>query len=151
MKDITLYIAEAVNKDAMFMGKTSRRTEDSFTFTVGEKVLLMKYDTDGYEAQNRGIYEIGKVNKNSIILKSDDDFYKELKFDKYGIFVKKNKNKYRGNSILYWVLYNKELSNDKDIEELLKDGSCSWHFSYPNARKKECIKDLKKYIKELNS
>lgn len=155
MKDIVNYINESINKDAMFLGKVSRRTADDFTFKVGEKVLLIKYDTDGYIAQLRGVYNIKKVNKNSVIISHDDPEYQHtidtlnLKFDKTGIMVKKNKNKYRGNSTAYWVLYNKELIEDKnqnDIDELLDKGSVLWGF---HLRHDEDKNTLKKYIEEI--
>lgn len=155
MKDIVNYINESINKDAMFLGKVSRRTADDFTFKAGEKVLLIKYDTDGYIAQLRGVYNIKKVNKNSVIISHDDPEYQHtidtlnLKFDKTGIMVKKNKNKYRGNSTAYWVLYNKELIEDKnqnDIDELLDKGSVLWGF---HLRHDEDKNTLKKYIEEI--
>lgn len=156
MKSIVNYINESINKDAMFLGKISRRTADDFTFKVGEKVLLIKYDTDGYIAQLRGVYDIKKVNKNSIIISHNDPDYQHtidilnLKFDKTGIMVKKNKNKYRGNSTSYWVLYNKELiedENQNDINELLDKGSVLWGF---HLRHDEDKNTLKKYIEEIN-
>ena len=156
MKDITQYLIEAKNTDHMFLGKTSRRTADDFTFNVGEKALLIKYDTDGHIAQLRGVYNIKKVNKNSVIISHDDPDYQEtidvlgLKFDKTGIMVNKNKNKYRGNSTLYWVLYNKELIDDEkqnDIKELLDKGVVLWGFHFRN--KEKDVKELKKYIKEI--
>jgi len=159
MKDITLYITEATtnssNKDAMFLGKDCNRNSEEFTFNVGEKALLIKYDTHGQAVQLRGVVEIEKVNKNSIKIKSDDEssteFYQSLKFDKTGIAVQKDNNKYLGKSIRYWVLYTKELIDSeidgKDIKELLDNGSCTWGFSFRD--KKEGIKSLKKYIKEL--
>lgn len=155
MKSIVNYINESINKDAMFLGKISRRTADDFTFKVGEKVLLIKYDTDGYIAQLRGVYNIKKVNKNSVIISHDDPDYQDtidtlnLKFDKTGIMVKKNKNKYRGNSTAYWVLYNKELiedENQNDITELLDKGSVLWGF---HLRHDEDKNTLKKYIEEI--
>ena len=155
MKSIVNYINESINKDAMFLGKISRRTADDFTFKVGEKVLLIKYDTDGYIAQLRGVYDIKKVNKNSVIISHNDPDYQHtldilnLKFDKTGIMVKKNKNKYRGNSTAYWVLYNKELIDDKnqnDITELLDKGHVLWGF---NLRHDEDKNTLKKYIEEI--
>ena len=156
MKNITTYITEAANKDSMFLGKTSRRSEDDFNFNAGEKAILIKYDTDGYIAQLRGVYNIKKVNKNSVIISHDDPDYQStidtlgLKFDKKGIMIKKDKNKYRGDSTIYWVLYNKELIEDEkqnDIEELLDKGSVEWGFHFRN--KEADIKKLKKYIKEI--
>ena len=153
MKSLVEYINEALNKDAMFMGATSKRTDDNFKFTEGEKALLIKYDTHGYAVQLRGIVNIDKVNKKSIVISSDnadyDDFYKGLKFNNYGICVVKNKNKYLGNSTQYWVLYNKELIDDKDITELLEKGNNTWGFKFHHVNKDEYIKDLKKYIKEI--
>ena len=156
MKDITSFIVEAANKDSMFLGKTSRRSEDDFNFNTGEKVLLIKYSTDGYISQLRGVYNIKKVNKNSVIISHDDPDYQStidtlgLKFDKKGIMIKKDKNKYRGDSTIYWVLYNKELIEDEkqnDIKELLDKGRVEWGFHFRN--KEKDIKELKKYIKEI--
>ena len=156
MKNITTYITEAVNKDSMFLGKTSRRSEDEFNFNAGEKAILIKYDTDGYIAQLRGVYNIKKVNKNSVIISHDDPDYQStidtlgLKFDKKGIMIKKDKNKYRGDSTIYWVLYNKELIEDEkqnDIKELLDKGRVEWGFHFRN--KEKDIKELKKYVKEI--
>lgn len=156
MKDITLFIVEAANKDAMFLGKLSRRSDDDFNFNAGEKVILIKYDTDGYIAQLRGVYNIKKVNKNSVIISHDDPDYQNtidvlgLKFDKKGIMIKKDKNKYRGDSTIYWVLYNKELIEDEkqnDIKELLGKGRVEWGFHFRN--KEKDIKELKKYVKEI--
>ena len=156
MKNITTYITEAANKDSMFLGKTSRRSEDDFNFNTGEKVLLIKYSTDGYISQLRGVYNIKKVNKNSVIISHDDPDYQStidtlgLKFDKKGIMIKKDKNKYRGDSTIYWVLYNKELIEDEkqnDIKELLDKGRVEWGFHFRN--KEKDIKELKKYIKEI--
>ena len=156
MKDITTYIVETANKDDMFFGKLSRRSSDDFNFNAGEKAILIKYDTDGYIAQLRSVYNIKKVNKNSVIISHDDPDYQDtidvlgLKFDKKGIMIKKNKNKYRGNSTTYWVLYNKELIDDKnqnDIKELLDKGRVEWGFHFRN--KEEDIEELKKYVKEI--
>ena len=156
MKDITTYIVETANKDSMFLGKTSRRSEDDFKFNAGEKAILIKYDTDRYTVQLRSVYDIKKVNKNSVIISHDDPEYQStiddlgLKFDRKGIMVKKNKNKYRGDSTTYWVLYNKELIDDEnqnDIKELLDKGRVKWGFQFRN--KEEDIKELKKYINEI--
>ena len=156
MKNLITYITEAANKDSMFLGKTSRRSEDDFSFNAGEKAILIKYDTDRYIAQLRSVYNIKKVNKNSVIISHDDPDYQDtinvlgLKFDKKGIMIKKNKNKYRGNSTTYWVLYNKELIDDEkqnDIKELLDKGRVEWGFQFKN--KEEDIKELKKYVKEI--
>ena len=119
-------------------------------------MLLIKYSTDGYIAQLRSVYNIKKVNKNSVIISHDDPDYQDtidvlgLKFDKKGIMIKKNKNKYRGNSTTYWVLYNKELIDDEkqnDIKDLLGKGRVEWGFHFRN--KEEDIKELKKYVKEI--
>ena len=157
MKTINSFINErfqsnGTHKDAMFLHKDGIRTSDDFTFNVGEKSLLIKYDTDGYNVQLRGIVEIEKVLKNSVKIKTDNEsmteFYHGLKFDKTGIAIVKTNSKYRGKSTTYWVLYNKELLEDPDIKELLKDGNCSWGFSFKHD-KEDDIKDLKKYIKEI--
>ena len=161
MKDILDYINEAFqtnssNKDAMFLCADGIRQDSSFSFNVGEKALLIKYDTDGYAVQLRGIVEIGKVLKNSIKIIDDNEryneFYSKLKFDKTGIAIVKEKSKYRGRSTKYWVLYNKELINSskdgKDLTELLEKGLNSWGFKF-RYDEQECIKNLKKYIKEL--
>jgi len=161
MKTINFFINERFesngsNKEAMFLHKDGVRQSEDFTFNTGEKALLIKYDTDGYGIQIRGIVEIEKVLKNSIKIKSEKEdmteFYHGLKFDKTGIAIVKQNSKYRGKSVKYWVLYNKELINSdkdgKDIQELLKDGNCSWGFHFKD--KKENKKDLKNYIKELN-
>ena len=156
MKDITTYIVETANKDDMFLGKLSLRSSDDFNFNAGEKAILIKYDTDRYTAQLRSVYDIKKVNKNSIIISHDDPEYQStiddlgLKFDRKGIMVKKNKNKYRGDSTTYWVLYNKELiedENQNDIKELRDKGRVKWGFQFRN--KEEDIKELKKYVKEI--
>ena len=156
MKNIITYITESSNKDSMFFGKLSRRLSDDFNFNAGEKVILIKYDTDGYIAQLRSVYNIKKVNKNRVIISHDDPDYQDtidvlgLKFDKKGIMIKKNKNKYRGNSTTYWVLYNKELIDDgkqNDIKELLDKGRVEWGFHFRN--KEEDIEELKKYVKEI--
>lgn len=161
MKDIQNFITErfqsnGTNKDGMFLHADGTRQNSSFSFNVGEKALLIKYDTDGYGVQLRGIVEIGKVLKNSIKIVDENersnDFYSKLKFDKTGIAIVKENSKYRGKSTKYWVLYNKELINSdkdgKDIQELLDDGNCSWGFKF-GLNKKDEIKQLKKYIKEI--
>lgn len=151
MKNISDFILEASNSEAMFMGKTSRRVEDDFTFTKGEKVLMIKYSTHHYDAQLRGMYDVKKVGKNSVAISSPDNSVEDsLKFDKYGICVIKQKNKYLGKWIDYWVLYNNELINDKDIEELLDSGHCNWGFGFGN-NKNERIKSLKEYIEKMKS
>lgn len=136
------------SKDGMFVGLNSIRNSEDFSFTPGEKVLLMRYTTHGYQAQIRDVFEINKVNKNTISLKSDDTFYSNMKFDIKGIRVVKDKNKYLGNSTDYWVLYNKELLNDKDIDELLNKGNCSWGFKFLGDKSKN-IDLLKEYISQL--
>ena len=73
---------------------------------------------------------------------------KEIKFDKYGISVQNIKNKYRGNSTLYWVLYNSELLEEESIKGLLNKGANSWGFRYRNNTD---IQDLKNDIKELHN
>lgn len=148
LKDILL---EAINTEGFFMNKTSIRANNDFKFTAGEKAILIKYTTDGYEAQLRDLVKIDKVDRNSIKIKSDsgnNDFYSSKKFDQYGICIEKNKNKYRGNSTIYWVLYNKDLVNDTDINELIADGRCSWGFKIKNNPVGN-IKELKQYINEI--
>lgn len=77
------------SKDGMFIALKSIRNSEDFSFTPGEKVLLMRYTTSGYQAQVRDIFEINKVNKNTISLKSDESFYANMKFDIKGIYVVK--------------------------------------------------------------
>ncbi len=163
MKNINNFISErfqsnGTNKDAMFLHKDGLRASEDFKFTPGEKALLMGYDTDGYRIQNRGIVEIAKVLKNSVKIKGEDEseteFYNGLKFDKTGIAIVKTNSKYRGKSTKYYVLYNKELIDDKDgkdLQEIIDKGTCTWGFklSGDDERKKEAIKNLKKYLKEL--
>ena len=157
MKNIKDFIVEAFqtnasNKDAMFLHKDGKRTSEGFTFNAGEKALLIKYDTDGYGIQIRGIVEIEKVLKNSVKIKSNEEdmteFYHSLKFDMTGIAIVKTNSKYRGKSTTYWVLYNKELIDDQDIKEILDKGNCMWGFKIRHDKDKE-IKELKKYIKEI--
>lgn len=148
MKAISTFINEAINKEHLFMGATSRRTQSDFKFNKGEKVVLIKYDTDGYNAQLRGVYEIDKVGKNSIKLKGDE-YIVAKKFDSYGICVEHNKNKYRGNSSLYWVLYNAELADDDDIVQLMEKGTNNWGFSVHSSDAQEFSAELKQYIDEL--
>ena len=151
MKTLKDMLLEASNTEGFFMGKTSIRANNDFKFTEGEKAILIKYTTDGYEAQLRDLVKINKVSGSSIKIKSDsgnDDFYSSKKFDKYGICVEKNKNKYRGNSTIYWVLYNKDLANDTDINELIADGRCSWGFKIKNNPARN-INELKQYISEI--
>lgn len=157
MKDIKDFILEASNTEHMFLGLTSRRTDDDFTFNVGDECILIKYDTHHYAAQIREMVKIVKVLKNNIVVEyldekyaDSNDFLKTLKFDKKGIYVQKNKNKYLGKSTLYWVLYNKELVDDKDLQELSSDKACSWGFKIFDGRfHDDELKCLKKYIKEL--
>ena len=148
MKTLTEFINEASNKERFFMGATSRRTQNDFKFNAGEKVILIKYDTDGYKAQLRGVYEIDKVGKNSIKLKGDE-YYAAKKFDAYGICVEREKNKYRGNSSRYWVLYNADLANDNDIIQLIEKGTNSWGFRPAKHDAPTFAAELKEYIDEL--
>lgn len=149
MKDIKDFINEAANKEGFFMGATSRRTQGDFKFNAGEKVVLIKYDTDGYNAQLRGVYEIDKVGKSSIKLKGDE-YTADKKFDAYGICVERKKNVYRGNSTLYWVLYNVDLADDDDIIQLIERGTNSWGF-HPEKRKAPIFAaELKEYIDALH-
>jgi len=164
MKNIDNFILErfqsnGTNKDAFFLHAGGTRQSEEFKFNVGEKALLMGYDTDGYSIQIRGIVEIAKVLKNSVKIKAEDDdsteFYNSLKFDKTGIAMVKTNSKYRGKSTKYYVLYNKELINapkdGKDIQEILDKGNSSWgfHLSSNDEWKKKDIKNLKEYLKEL--
>ena len=148
MKTIKFFINErfennASNKEAMFLHKDGVRQSEGFTFNTGEKALLIKYDTDGYGIQI-------KSEKEDMT-----EFYHGLKFDKTGIAIVKQNSKYRGKSVKYWVLYNKELidsdKDGKDIQEILTDKRNSWGFklSGNEDRHKETIKDLKKYLKEF--
>lgn len=164
MKNIIEYITErfqnnASNKEAMFLHLDGLRQSEGFSFTEGEKALLLKYDTDGYRVNIHSVVEIEKVLKNSIRVKSEDasstDFYHSLKFDKTGIVIVKTNSKYRGKSTAYWVLYNKELidsdKDGKDITEILNTKGNSWGFhlfGHEDFQKKD-IKTLKKYIKEI--
>ena len=149
MKNLTDFINEAANKEGFFMGATSRRTQSDFRFNAGEKVILIKYDTDGHNAQLRGIYEIDKVGKNNIKLKGDE-YTSAKKFDAYGICVERNKNSYRGNSTLYWVLYNADLADDNDIIQLMEKGTNSWGFHPENRNAPKFAAELKEYIDELH-
>lgn len=148
MKTLTEFINEASNKERFFMGATSRRTQSDFKFNAGEKVVLIKYDTDGYNAQLRGVYEIDKVNKNSIKLKGDE-YIVAKKFDAYGICVEREKSAYRGNSSRYWVLYNADLSDDNDIIQLIEKGTNSWGFHPAKHNVSTFTTELKEYIDEL--
>jgi hypothetical protein len=149
MKNLTDFINEAANKEGLFMGATSRRTQSDFKFNAGEKVVLIKYDTDGYNAQLRDVYEIDKIGKNSIKLKGDE-YIAAKKFDAYGICVERKKNAYRGNSTLYWVLYNAELTDDNDIIQLMEKGTNSWGFHPENRKASTFAAELKEYIDELH-
>jgi len=149
MKNLESFITEAMNRESMFMGLTSKRTSEDFHFIPGEKVLLIKYDTHHREVQLRGIYEIDKVNRKSIVLKGDE-FYRNLKFDEHGIYVQRNKNKYLGNSTCYWVLYNKALVHDKDLQELCANGHNTWGFMFHSNQRQEYIKELEDYLNELS-
>ena len=149
MKNLIDFINEAANKEGFFMGATSRRTQSDFKFNAGEKVILIKYDTDGRNAQLRGVYEIDKVGKSSIKLKGDE-YTAAKKFDVYGICVERNKNAYRGNSTLYWVLYNAELADDDDITQLMEKGTNSWGFHPSNHDAPTFTAELKGYIDELH-
>ena len=164
MKDLKNFITEAfqtngTNKDGFFLHAGGTRQDEEFTFNVGEKALLLGYDTDGYRIQIRAIVEIAKVLKNSVKIKGDNEseteFYNGLKFDKTGIAMVKTNSKYRGKSTKYYVLYNKELINankdGQDIKEILEKGTSIWgfHLSSNKESKKEDIKNLKKYLKEL--
>lgn len=164
MRDINTYINErfetnASNKEAMFLHLDGLRQSEGFSFTKGEKALLLKYDTDGYRIQVRGIVEIEKVLKNSIRIKSEDasytNFYHGLKFDKTGIAIVKTNSKYRGKSTAYWVLYNKELidsdKDGKDITEILNTKGNIWGFHLFGHEdfQKQDLKNLKKYVKEI--
>ena len=171
MKNLSNFICENVNditeqfqtsgsnKNGMFLHNGGTRQSEDFKFNVGEKVLCIGYDTDGYRIQIRGILEVAKVLKNSIKVKGDtnDDteFYNKLKFDKTGIAIVKTNSKYRGKSVKYYVLYNKELidseKDGKDIKEILSTGTCSWGFDLPANKefRKDYIKNLKKYLTEF--
>lgn len=170
MKSLTNYIYESINiseqfqtngsnKNGMFLHKDGLRQSEDFSFNPGEKVLCIGYDTDGYRIQIRGILEIAKVLKNSIKVKADTndstEFYNNLKFDKTGIAIVKTNSKYRGKSVKYYVLYNKDLidseKDGKDIKQILDTGTCSWGFDLPANKefRKNYIKNLKKYLKEI--
>lgn len=171
MKSLTNYIYESINniteqfqsnssnKDAMFLHKNGLRQSEDFNFNPGEKALCIGYDTDGYRIQIRGIVEIVKVLKNNIKVKGNTDneteFYNSMKFDKAGIAIVKTNSKYRGKSIKYYVLYNKDLidseKDGKDIKEILDTGKCSWGFDLPANKefRKDYIQNLKKYLKEI--
>lgn len=171
MKSLTNYIYESINniteqfqsnssnKDAMFLHKNGLRQSEDFNFNPGEKALCIGYDTDGYRIQIRGIVEIVKVLKNNIKVKGNTDneteFYNSMKFDKAGIAIVKTNSKYRGKSIKYYVLYNKDLidseKDGKDIKEILDTGKCSWGFDLPANKefRKDHIQNLKKYLKEI--
>ena len=71
------------------------------------------------------------------------------------IFIIKTNSKYRGKSVKYYVLYNKDLidseKDGKDIKEILDKGTCSWGFDLPENKelRKDYIQNLKKYLKEI--
>ena len=172
MKSLTNYIYESINniteqfqtngsnKNGMFLHKDGLSQSEDFNFNQGEKVLCIAYDTDGYSIQIRGILEIAKVLKSSIKVKGNTDdeseFYNKMKFDNTGIATVKTNSKYRGKSVKYYVLYNKDLidseKDGKDIKEILDRGTCYWGFDFPENKelRKDYIKNLKKYIKELS-
>lgn len=172
MKSLTNYIYESINditeqfqtngsnKNGMFLHKDGLRQSEDFNFNSGEKALCIGYDTDGYRIQIRGMVEITKVLKSSIKVKgntdSETEFYNGMKFDKTGIAIVKTNSKYRGKSVKYYVLYNKDLINSekdgKDIKEILDKGTCSWGFDLPANKefRKDYIQNLKKYLKELS-
>ena len=166
MKSLTNYIYESINiseqfqsnssnKNGMFLHKDGLRQSEDFNFNPGEKALCIAYDTDGYRIQIRGILEIAKVLKSSIKVKAttDDgtDFYNKMKFDNTGIAIVKTNSKYRGKSVKYYVLYNKEHKDrekdGKDIKEILDKGTCYWGFDLPE--NKEIKKKKKKKIKNI--
>lgn len=164
MKNINNFITErfqnnGTNKDGFFLHPDGTRQNEEFKFNVGEKALLIGYDTDKYRIQIRSIVEIAKVLKNSVKIKAEDDssteFYNGLKFDKTGIAIVKTNSKYHGKSTKYYVLYNKELINapkdGQDIKDILDKGNSSWgfHLSSNEKQQKEDIKNLKTYLKEL--
>lgn len=171
MKSLTNYICESINniteqfqtsgsnKNGMFLHKDGLRQSEDFNFNPGEKALCIAYDTDGYRIQIRGIVEIAKVLKSSIKVNgntgSETEFYNGMKFDKTGIAIVKTNSKYRGKSVKYYVLYNKDLidseKDGKDIKQILDTGTCSWGFDLPANKefRKDYIKNLKKYLKEI--
>ena len=144
----------------MFLHKDGLRQSEDFNFNPGEKALCIAYDTDGHRIQIRGILEIAKVLKSSIKVKATTDdgteFYNKMKFDNTGIAIVKTNSKYRGKSVKYYVLYNKDLidseKDGKDIKEILDKGTCSWGFDLPANKefRKDYIQNLKKYLKELS-
>lgn len=148
------------NKNGMFLHKNGLRQSEDFNFNQGEKALCIAYDTDGYRIQIRGMVEIAKVLKSSIKVKATTDdgteFYNKMKFDKTGIAIVKTNSKYRGKSVKYYVLYNKDLidseKDGKDIKEILDKGTCSWGFDLvPNEKfRNEDIKNLKSILKNLS-
>lgn len=142
-------INEAANKEHLFLA--GLRVSEDFSFNEGEKVMVIKYDTHHYRITPGEVYTVTKVNKNSVKFDTDSDFLKKLKFDKYGINVNVNKNKYIGNSTQYRVLYNKALleEKDNDIEKILnsKEGVSSWGFSFNTTE--DNVKRYKKEIKDM--
>lgn len=171
MKSLTNYIYESINniteqfqtngsnKNGMFLHKDGLRQSEDFNFNPGEKALCIAYDTDGYRIQIRGMVEIAKVLKNSVKVKGNTDdeteFYNDMRFDKTGIAIVKTNSKYRGKSVKYYVLYNKDLidseKDGKDIKEILDTGKCSCGFNLGSNEefKKKDIQNLKKYLKEI--
>lgn len=151
IKSFDEFLNEANNNEAYFMAKTSKRVTVSNLFKTGEKVLMLKYDTDGYHVTVFGIYEIKKVNNKSIVVKDKEQF----KFDEYGICVRRDKNVYRGNSSMYWVLYNKELMDDEDIRSLLNRGTSPWGFRFWNEGDaqefRKCVEEIQGFAPETNS
>lgn len=154
MKNIKDYILEAKNSEGYFMGRTSMRVKDDFTFNTGEKVLLMQYKEHHHQASCRGIFEVSKVNKNSVVIKDINGY--ELpdyawKYDKYGIT--KSLSPYNGSKEkTWWVLYTKDMLNEEDIVSLLSGKSNMWGFGYgyvSDEHKKSYIEKLKKCVDEM--
>jgi len=143
-----------IRKDGMFVRKTSIRADENFSFKPGEKVVLVRYWSHGYEAGPRGVFEINKVNRKSVTIKDvngndrlgGDNFYEGLKFDIKGICKTKLA---KDNS--YWVLYNKALIDEGgDIKELLEKGNTTWGYSF-RYKEKERKEELKKYVEEVSA
>lgn len=154
MKSLQEYITESSyvsNKLGYFMGKTSRRTQEDFKFTPGEKAILISYrDYGRFAVLSSKLHTIEKVDKNSVKIKSDGEWLPlDLKFNKYGICVMQHHTRY-GKSNIYKVLYNAELANDKDIEELLNTGRCAWDYRFPQQSREEDTELLKKLLNEIN-
>ena len=128
-------------KDGMFVRKTSIRADENFSFKQGEKVVLVRYWSHGYEAGPRGVFEI-----NGYYWGNGDNLYEGLKFDIKGICKTKLAKDHT-----YWVLYNKELIDEGgDIEELLNKGSTTWGYSF-RYREKERKEQLKKCVEKVNA